>query len=752
MNSISTFIPPPDYSSSQTTSTPPQTNGENQNPQGESTKVTAGSSKTPASLQSLAQQKGISVSQGQNINSSLAQTLGADQGFLTSIDSGSTEQNDVTPESITQDTPQTADKGLSADQQVAAKQQFKDDHGSDTGSGGQSKREGVELPADTTAAPLHAGSAVQLRKAGGVFIKTAATGLKSDIAGIMESHSAAGINFSLKVDQSISIEKNTTHAATTDANGAPALPPAPNVFAMIDDCSQLSTKLQQTTVQDMITATTSMNSTESDEYSKQITSIQNAMQAQQNSNSKSNVMTGLSWAMNITMLVVGCITLDPMLIAAGAVGIAIMECPQITSGLTSLLQDMGVPSPEADIMATLIIVIGASIATMGAAGALDVGMEAAIDATADTTSATANSSADAATDTANDAANSTANSTADAANSPADAADSSADAVKAQSTIASRWGYVIKGAKAISTPKGLMAFGRGVLVTAPSKAAMAATDSLSSAATATGDAMKSAYTAANDAMSSAATTTGNAMKSTWDSMTYDNLTATLQAARNTTMEDISKAAQESANYAGKSVYNSAGTAATSAKTAAQNAARALYLNSIAAGTSSMASLSESANSLAEGAKSAWNATTSGVSDAYTYTSQELSEIYTEGVGRLASKLGTGLKDGIETAVSSPFLSKAIQVSSDLVLTALNTTQSVVEYEATELEAIAEKDQAEVLISKAQTTAISQQIQLANSQIQMVLSDMNSSIIAAGQVLSSMGDLSSETLGNLHGAA
>lgn len=96
--------------------------------------------------------------------------------------------------------------------------------------------------------------------------------------------------------------------------------------------------------------------------------------------------------------------------------------------------------------------------------------------------------------------------------------------------------------------------------------------------------------------------------------------------------------------------------------------------------------------------------------------------------------------------------KLIHITADLTMAALSTTGAVMNYNAATLRLVAEKAETQVSISQAQTTELTQQIQMANTQVQTILGDMNSAVINAGTVLSSMSELSAETLGQLHGAA
>lgn len=96
--------------------------------------------------------------------------------------------------------------------------------------------------------------------------------------------------------------------------------------------------------------------------------------------------------------------------------------------------------------------------------------------------------------------------------------------------------------------------------------------------------------------------------------------------------------------------------------------------------------------------------------------------------------------------------KVVQIAAELTMSGLTVTGGVMQYNATKLKGKAQEAQAGMLDSQAQATNLNQQIQLANSQINMVLGDMNSSIVGAGNALANMSSLSSETVGHLHGAA
>ena len=89
------------------------------------------------------------------------------------------------------------------------------------------------------------------------------------------------------------------------------------------------------------------------------------------------------------------------------------------------------------------------------------------------------------------------------------------------------------------------------------------------------------------------------------------------------------------------------------------------------------------------------------------------------------------------------------VLSNIAMTLAGLQMSMRDMQIELMEGHAAKDQETILMSQATATELSAQIQLANTQINEILSDMNSSIVAAGNVLASMSNLSQEALDQLH---
>ncbi len=89
------------------------------------------------------------------------------------------------------------------------------------------------------------------------------------------------------------------------------------------------------------------------------------------------------------------------------------------------------------------------------------------------------------------------------------------------------------------------------------------------------------------------------------------------------------------------------------------------------------------------------------------------------------------------------------VLSNIAMTLASLQMATLNMQAELMEGQAMQDQESVLMSQATATEMNEQIQLANTQIQEVLSDMNAAIVSAGSVLSSMSSLSQENLGQLH---
>jgi len=386
-NLINTSFVSPSFSSTQPTgsNTPIDTSGKSSGQdQGKSGPVTttSGTTSTNATLQSTQGQ-----TTGQNINATLGQALGTIQGSM--ADANSTQRSDDEQDVNTGDAPQVVDTGLSTDQQVTGQQKSRD-RGSHTGSGGQSGKDQD------------------------IYMGTAASGLQKG-QGIKSATSTdftkAVSNFTLKVDTSdftSSIRSTQSSTSYVDSNGAPTLPPGPNVFAMVADCTDLSSNLQEWTVSSMVAANNGMNSTLAKDYSNQITAIQNAVANQAKSNAKSSTLKTFSWVTDAVMLAVAVVTLDPVLLAV-AIGSCLMtQYPQMTSGLSNALQQMGIPPEVANIMATMILIGAFAVGGMGvgavAEGAMMAGSAAAIEATSQTATEAAVDTAADSGDVAGDAA------------------------------------------------------------------------------------------------------------------------------------------------------------------------------------------------------------------------------------------------------------------------------------------------------------------------------------------------------------
>ena len=564
---------------------------------------TGGGTSAYASLQGAQGQTGTAT--GQNINfTTLAQALGATQNSTTDsiLSEVITDSQDSTTGSSL-----ISDIGLSADQQVAPQGGAKGHKSSDAGSGGQSEQ-------------------------GQVYILSAAASLQQgltepSVAGSTTSSKDISA-FTLKVDPTATSDTSKTDSSTTDANGAPAIP---NVYEMVEESTSMGTQLQEDQVSQMVASSDAQNTILSQDYSKQITDINNSIKAQKSSNHKSKAAQAFSWVVNITMIAVGTITADPLLIAAGIAGCIMTADPKIVSGLSSDLQKMfpGLPPEVANIMATLIIVAAASVGTCGVGaigeGAMEAGSEAAI-------SATSESATETATDASTDAITSNTEKTA---------------AKQAAEKKSINWSQT---AKALGTSEGRNAFMKGA-----------------------------------------------------------------------------------AEGAGKTIAEAPAKMASSiAKTpeAMANSARSLYqcASRIAEQCSSLGStgLFEASDAGAEAGAAAGESAT----------------MFDRAIAQLQS---------VASNLTSADPVKIVQITAELTMAALSATGAVENYNATVLKAKAEKDEGTVLNSQATTTALTDSISLSNKQIQEVLDDMNSDIQGAGQVLAQMSQLSSDTLGQLHGA-
>lgn len=621
MSSINSSLPPELFlpqtaSDSNNTSNPtgkPSSQGQGK---GTPAVTTTSGTSSYSSFQGAQEQPGTS---SQNINTTLSQTLGTVQNSITNS-SGDTYD---TQDTVNEDAPQIPNIGLTLAQQVIGSQ---GEEGSDTESGGESEQGQVYIP-----------SAVSSLQQG-----------ENSTSSSTSVESTTDIStFTLKVEPSSSQSTSGTSSTsstsstteTSNSNGAPAIPP-PNVFAMVEESTNLGSVLQMDQVSQMVSSASGQNAILSQDYSQQITDIQNYISAKNSASNKSQAAQAFSWAINISMLVVGTLTADPMLIAAGIMGCVMTADPQITAGLTSALENMGIkPQAVANMMSTLIIVAAASVATCGAGaiaeGALEAGSEAAVDAASN---AGAESVSESTTTTAEDKAATTA-----LKDSAANTTDKTASSVNYSETL-----------KALGTSEGRSAFIKG--------AAEGATKTITEAP--------------------------------------GKLAASLYRAPQTLSENA------------KALYSLAGRIST----------RCMSLGS---------------KGLLEGAEV--SAETGARVGAATAEEASLSE---RAIAQLQS---------VATNLASDPL-KAVHIASDLTMMALTTAGSVEQYNATILKGKAEKADASVLTSKGETSEISQAINLSNQQIQEVLNDMNADVAGAGQVLAQMSNLSSETLGQMHGAA
>ncbi len=620
---------PPDFSVTQaaTSESSDTTTTGKSSSQGQSTLTS-----TSDSTSSFSSLQGAQGEAGQNINATLGQALGTAQGALAdaSATGGGNELSGILNKND-EGTPQLVDSGLRADQQVAGQQGSKGKRDSDTGSGSQSERSGVYL--GTAASGLQKGQ-----------------GIRSSTA-IGSIHSTS--TFTLKVDSSDSTTSTATTQSTsyTDSNGAPSIPPGPNVFAMIANCTQLSENLNSYTVTDMVAANKGQNAILSQDYAKQITDINNYISEKNQAQSKGNFAKTFSWVMNIAMIVVGVLTADPMFIAGGVMGCILTADPKITAGLTNALEQMGIPSQAASILSTLIFVgaacvsglgvgaIGMSALKAGSAAALDAVGNAGAESAANTVSETATSSGEAAGDTASEAAQ--------AAGKSADQTINYSETFQALRSSSAARSAFIKGSS-----EGAMR----TITDAPANIA----SSVANVPTSIANSAASLYQLAAR-VSDACISLGS--KSLSDMLSEIGFISLVPATE---------------------------VAAEGASTSAKAAAAAEQ--AMAATQSSMASLFSNLTSM------------------------------------------------------EPI--RMVQIAADLTMGALTGAGSVVNFNASELTSKAEKDQAFVQQSQAQTTELSALIGLGNTQIKTVLDDMNQAVVGSGQILSAMSSLSSETIGQL----
>lgn len=547
--------------------------------------------------------QGAQGQNGQNINNTLSQVLGATQGSI--ADSGSAGGDNDFSGILNNDgtMPQAVDIGLSANEQVGGSQQgSREKKDSGTGSGSQSEQ-------------------------GEIYMGSAASGLQKGQgtqSSTVVSSTSLTSNFTLKVDSTESTSTTTTQSTSyTDSNGAPKIP---NVYAMIADCTELSENLNGYTVSEMVAANNGQNNTLSQEYSQQITDINNYITAKAQSKAKSSVAKAFSWVVNIAMIAVGCLTADPMLVAAGVMGCVLTADPKITAGLTSALEKMGIPSQAANILSTLIIIGAASIGGFGVGaigmGAMRAGSEAAIEVGTESVT------------------------------------ESTADTALESST-----------------------------------------------ASATKDASQATAKAATKSMN---------WRGTWDALqTSSGRSAFMKGAAKGATKTVVDAPANIAGSIAKIPASVADSAASLYKLAARVSDSCMSLGS--------KSLKEMLADMSVG-------------------SAKAGEMSTESLQSLFSNM------------TSMEPMKMVQISADLTMAALSASGSVVQYNAAILQAKAQKDQAYILESQAQTTELNTLISLSNSQIQTVLNDMNSAVVNAGQVLSGMSSLSSETLGQLNRGA
>jgi len=615
VNNSAFFATATSYPISQTSSNSNNPSGSTEKPpsqgqgKGGPTVSTGGGTSAYASLQ---EQTGTAA--GQNINSTtLAQALGATQDSTTdsSLSEVITDSQDSTTGSSL-----ISDIGLSADQQVAPQGGAKGHKSSDAGSGGQSEQ-------------------------GQLYIPSAAAGLQKGLTSIQSAGSTTLSNdistFTLKVDPTTTSDTSTTDSSTTDANGAPAIP---NVYEMVEESTSMGSTLQEDQVSQMVASASAQNTILSQDYSKQITDINNYIKSQNSSNNKSKAAQAFSWVVNIAMVAVGTLTADPLLIAAGIAGCIMTADPKIVSGLASDLQKMfpGLPPAVANIMATLIIVAAASVGTCGVAavaeGAIKLGSEAAITATNSAGENGAETGADASTD-------------ATISNTEKAAAQKTADNT-AETAVKKPINYT-QTAKALGSSEGRSAFMKGA-----------------------------------------------------------------------------------AEGAGKTIAEAPGKMASSIAEipdAMANSARSLY--------QCASRMAEQCRSL--GSKGLFDASEAGA---------ETGAAAGESVS-MSERAITQLKSVASNLTTDPL--KMVHITADLTMAALSATGAVENYNATVLKAKAEKDEGTVLNSQATTTAMTASINLSTTQIQQVLDDMNSDVAGAGAVLAQMSQLSSETLGQLHGA-
>jgi hypothetical protein len=96
--------------------------------------------------------------------------------------------------------------------------------------------------------------------------------------------------------------------------------------------------------------------------------------------------------------------------------------------------------------------------------------------------------------------------------------------------------------------------------------------------------------------------------------------------------------------------------------------------------------------------------------------------------------------------------KMVHLEPDLVMAFTTMQMSILNMQIVALKEKIQEDESAILMNQADTSELNKQIQLANAQLNEVLSDMNASITAAANVLANISNLSAETLGQLHGAA
>ncbi len=724
MGSINSFVQPLNFSTPQTTENPPtenpgQSSSKNQGKSGAPVAETSGPGTAYTSFQPTQGQ-----APRQNLNTTLGQILGATQGSTTNSNSTIGENHD-SHNTSDEDTPQVSNNELSTDQQVTAEQGSKG-QGSGTDSGGESERDQD------------------------VYMGTAASSLQKGrtSSSISTNFTPSISTFTLKVDKSTTTSSTSSTQSTTsytDSNGAPKLPPGPNVFAMIAESIELANNLQGITVSGMVASIEGMNNILSQDYSQQITDIQKYVSYKRNSNKSATTAKALGWTANVAMILIGIMMGSPALVIGGIMGCIIMGDPKVTAGLAQSLVNLGASPEVAQIFAALIIIGVASIGALGVdlvvTGALQEASEAAIAAT---TEATTETTTEAATETATET---TTEATAEAATKTAaeDIAENVAeDVIEDGAEDAATNGAEVTAENTATN---------GAEVAAENTAADGAAASTQvTTKTTTQLAVEAAAEATvevttDDATEGAAASTNQILAASGEISAETGAEDTSE----TTLESTTQTAKKSINWT--KTLNALGSA-EGRSAFLQGAARGAAKTITNAPANIAASLASIPGSIANGTISLYQLAGSVAAGCGSLGSKSLTEMLADfaAISLEEEASATEIMQAFFKTLTTADPIKLLHITADLTMASIQLASSATSFESTKLQSEAETAQANLKIAQAGTTDLNEQINACSDYITQVLNDMTNSITEAGDVLSQLSSLSSETLGNLSGVA